>query len=149
MNGHLPLSETYRLALPCYKNRVMPRFGIARAFIFADIESETKQITGTIEQSWEPNQGSDLPTWLQQKQVTGILCGGIHPRFQIALEAAGIWVVWGFRGEIDSILHQWLTSDTPETLPEQNYGFVSCCRLPQILESKSSFRGLCKRRKKS
>jgi predicted Fe-Mo cluster-binding NifX family protein len=148
MSQHF-LSSSLRLALPCYENRVMPRFGIARTFVFADVRSQTRQIVQIAEQTWEPDKELDLPTWLHLNHVDGILCGGIHPRFQIALETAGMWVIWGFRGEIDNVLNQWLNSDNLETISKENYGFVSCCRLQKTSKPGSFFKSTCQRRTKS
>ncbi|WP_320361407.1 NifB/NifX family molybdenum-iron cluster-binding protein [Syntrophotalea acetylenica] len=148
MDPHSPQTSTCRIALPCYENRVMPRFGMARTFIFADINRSKKQITAITEKNWESSQPMDLPAWLQQQRVEGVLCGGIHPRYQIALEAKGMWVAWGFRGEIEAVLNQWLDAEKhPDSLAD-GFGFVSCCRIQHAAASNKISNTPCPRRKK-
>lgn len=142
------LSDTmFRVALPCYENRVMPRFGCSRAFVFADILKNENTLSKCTEHTWIPETDPDLPTWLRLRNVTGVLCGGIHPRFQIALEAQGLWVSWGFRGEILDILKQWLTHTSATQISGTTQNALTCCRLQQPIAYTSTPDTLCKRGK--
>lgn len=149
MKPRYPSEATYRLALPCYENRIMPRFGIARSFVLVDIQDHDNRIEKVTRHTWEPDTVPNLPNWLRQQHVDGILCGGIHPRFQIALEAAGLWVIWGFRGDIDTVLNQWMDSDNRQTMLNEYNSFVSCCRVQHPMECSPSLPPNCKRRKKT
>lgn len=147
MKLRFPLKATYRLALPFYENRVMPRFGSARSFVLVDIESHNNRIDKVTRHTWEPDTVPNLHTWLHQKHVNGILCGGIHPRFQIALEAAGMWVISGFKGDIEIVLQQWMDADARDTMLNEYNGFIGCCRMPPG-RSTLSHHPACKRKKK-
>jgi predicted Fe-Mo cluster-binding NifX family protein len=85
------------IAIPVYENRVMPRFGCTRQLVIACIQHdeivEQKQLTLTNESFGE------LPAILASEQVTLMICGGIHPRFQHLLRQQQIEVIWGVRGE--------------------------------------------------
>lgn len=148
MERHAPTSTIYRLALPCYENRVLPRFGMARSFVFADIDRDKKQITAITARAWEPLEIADLPTWLRHCHVDGVLCCGIHPRFQIAIEAKGMWVTWGFRGEIEEVLERWLRTGVRRDNRGHGGNFVSCCRIPTDTAGPLLNGPDCKRRKK-
>jgi predicted Fe-Mo cluster-binding NifX family protein len=124
-------TDSLRVAVPCYGDRVLPRFGVAREFIFAKIEPLRRTVTGQTRALWDPQQPHSLAAWLRHHHVAGVLCGGIHPRFQIALEAEGLWVVWGFRGDIDTVLRQWLSGETSGDDAEEGLCLVTCCGLPR------------------
>jgi predicted Fe-Mo cluster-binding NifX family protein len=97
------------IAVPSYENRVMPRFGQARKFHFARVDARASRVIELV-----PNPLPPLASifqailWLAQNGVQGVVCAGIHPRFQAALHDANIWVCWGYRGEISSVIQQWL-----------------------------------------
>lgn len=148
MEPHPAPAAPLRLALPCYENRVLPRFGAARTFVIADLRRDASAPPACIRKAWDPQGDPPLPAWLRQLGVEGVLCGGIHPRFQTALEAECLWVVWGFRGEIETVLQEWLAAGSPTQTPDPNKGFVSCCRLPQPAACKPARKYTCKRREK-
>jgi predicted Fe-Mo cluster-binding NifX family protein len=104
---------------------------VAREFVFVQIDPFQKKITEQTRVLWDPRQPHSLAAWLRHHKVAGVLCGGIHPRFQIALEAEGLWVVWGFRGDIDTVLRQWMSGKTPGSEAEEGLCMVTCCRLPR------------------
>ncbi len=101
----------FRIAVPCYGDRVLPRFGLARDFVFVDVDRGFRTMHSLQRLSWEPLSQPQLVRWLKTAGVSGVLCGGIHPRFQTALYAEGLWVVWGFRGEVAAILQNWIERD--------------------------------------
>lgn len=94
------------IAIPVYEGRVMPRFGCTRQLVIARIEdgqiAEQKQISLTNELFRE------LPTILIREQVTLMICGGIHPRFQHLLHQQQIEVLWGIRGEWSQVVQAYL-----------------------------------------
>ena len=97
------------IAIPCYGNRVMPRFGQTRDICFAEADLSSRRLLTLEQQSWNPADEPLIVRWLHRKGVDTVLCGGIHPRFQVALEAEKIRVVWGFRGEVEEIVRLWLS----------------------------------------
>ena len=103
------------IAIPVYENRVMPRFGCTRQLIIVRTEDreivEQKQFTLTDEQFGK------LPELLAAEQVTIMICGGIHPRFQHLLHQQQIEVVWGVRDEWQKAVQAYL-SGTLQSNPQ-------------------------------
>lgn len=94
------------VAVPVYGTRVLPRFGMARTFWLAESEGgHGVRALGLRE--WDPTLEPRLPLRLVGQGVGGVLCGGIHPRFQADLEAAGLWVIGGQRGEAGEVAARW------------------------------------------
>lgn len=125
----------------------MPRFGCSRSFIFADILEPEDKVAEYTERTWSPDKNPDLPNWLRQHKVEGVLCGGIHPRFQIALEAQGLWVIWGFRGEIIEVLYQWLSATPIKRVSGETPGPPTCCRIQKPIAGNPLSNTVCTRRK--
>ncbi len=98
------------VAVPVYGSRVLPRFGLARTFRLAARDGVEVRDLG--ERVWDPTREPRLARWLRDQGVEGVLCGGIHPRFQVALELEGLWVLWGQRGEVGSVLARWVRGET-------------------------------------
>jgi len=82
-----------RIALPIENGMLCSHFGHAPQFGFVDVEN------GNITRSWldnpPPHEPGSLPAWLQQMQVTHIICGGIGARAVELLNQAGIQVTAG------------------------------------------------------
>ncbi len=93
------------VAVPVSGSRVFPRFGLARTFRLA--ARDGVEVRNLGERVWDPTREPRLARWLRDQGVEGVLCGGIHPRFQVALELEGLWVLWGQRGEVGSVLARW------------------------------------------
>ena len=95
-----------KIAIPVYGNRVMPRFGCTRELIVITVEDgrivSKKRLTMT------PETLRSLPAVLTSEQVTVMICGGIHPRFQQALQREQIHLVWGVVGEWQDVLQAYL-----------------------------------------
>lgn len=125
----------------------MPRFGAARTFVIVDLDHSGTLPSAYTRLTWDPASAVELPAWLKRQHVVGILCGGIHPRFQIAIEAENLWVAWGFRGEISEVLKLWLDAGRPFHAFDHHDGFVSCCRQSQPADRKSAAKPNCTRRK--
>ncbi|MDY0094711.1 MAG: NifB/NifX family molybdenum-iron cluster-binding protein [Candidatus Vecturithrix sp.] len=94
------------IAVPIYGERVMPRFGLTREIIIAavtngNIASE-KRLTLTAESFMV------LPKTLHVEQVSIVICGGIHPRFQQAIERQHIQVIWGVIGVWRDVVQAYL-----------------------------------------
>ncbi len=118
MNTNANSEHTVLIAVPCYGSRVLPRFGQAREFFFAEVDLAGRILQGLRRQSWDLYEEPNLIHWLCREGVDLVLCGGIHPRFQVALMAEAIGLVWGFRGEVEEVLRQWLQE---EDLAKGNY----------------------------
>ena len=92
------------IAIPVYENRVMPRFGCTREMIIVSVEDgkiiSNKQLTITLQ--------ADILRLAVSEQVSVLICGGIHPRFQQILQEQNIELVWGVVGEWQEVLQAYL-----------------------------------------
>lgn len=92
-----------RIAIPIHGDRVMPRFGCAREMIVATVEDgrvlATRRLAATT---------YDIQPLLDVEQVSVLICGGIHPRFQQLLQSRNIEIIWGVVGPWQDVLHAYL-----------------------------------------
>ncbi len=95
-----------KIAIPVHGSRVMPRFGCTREIIIVTVENNTlvgqKRVMLTEERLFS------LPSVLTEEQVSVVICGGIHPRFQHILRQGNIEVVWGVIGDWEEVLRAYL-----------------------------------------
>jgi predicted Fe-Mo cluster-binding NifX family protein len=95
-----------KIAIPIHGSRVMPRFGCTREMLIVTVKEgqrlATKRLTLT------PADFVTLPALFRSEQVTVLICGGIHPRFQQALQGQQIHLVWGVVGEWEAVLQAYL-----------------------------------------
>jgi predicted Fe-Mo cluster-binding NifX family protein len=110
--------NSLRIAIPCNGNRIMPRFGLARDFFLVDIDIGSR-FSNLRSCQWEPSIEPSVARWLRSLKMDGVVCDGIHPRFQTALRAEGLWVLWGTWGEIEDVLHR-LVEGTLSAPPKEN-----------------------------
>ncbi|MEJ2201932.1 MAG: NifB/NifX family molybdenum-iron cluster-binding protein [Desulfuromonadaceae bacterium] len=130
MNATTDSATTVRIAVPCYGDRVLPRFGQSREFYLAEVDLAAGDLHDLKRCSWDRLDEPQLVRWLRCKGVDAVFCGGIHPRFQADLRAGGIAVIWGFRGPVEEILRQWLQRREPLPNPDDDGLFESGrCRL--------------------
>lgn len=116
------------IALPYYGQRIMPRFGLARQFYLVTVDRNKHQSGIPAHCQWNPCQEPSVACWLKQMSVTGVICDGIHTRFQAALKAQGLWVLDGIWGEIDEILERWINGQLTVTKIFSNAAQKTCCR---------------------
>ena len=119
-----------RIAIPYYGSRVMPRFGLARNFYLIAIDPQTSQVADFQQHRWNPHAELSVARWLREYEASGVICDGIHPRFQAALKAEGLWVLWGAWGEVSEVLDQWLAGQLP--LPNRDTVPWEQCSYQQV-----------------
>ena len=94
------------IAISVYGNRVMPRFGFTREIMVVTVEGDKivsrKRLTMTQEMF------PSLPAMLTSERISVMICGGIHPRFQQAIQEQNIQIVWGVVGEWQDVLQAYL-----------------------------------------
>lgn len=95
------------VAVPVWGSRILPRFGAARDFRFAEVERARGTIRWLGTRGWDPERDAGVASWLRMLGVGGVICCGIHQRFLFALEAENLWVCWGQRGEVEEVLQRW------------------------------------------
>ena len=92
----------------------MPRFGCTREIIIVTVEGDRvaarKRVLMTSEMF------VSLPELLASEQISVVICGGIHPRFQEAIQGQNIQLVWGVVGEWQDVLQAYLNG-TLQTNP--------------------------------
>ncbi|MEZ4598494.1 MAG: NifB/NifX family molybdenum-iron cluster-binding protein [Syntrophotaleaceae bacterium] len=114
-----------RIAIPSNGRRIMPRFGLARDFFLVDIKDD--RLSNLRACRWEPALEPSVARWLHRLKVDGVICDGIHPRFQSALKAEGLWVFWGIWGDIDDVLRRFLEGGMKAPAADGPTPPVPCC----------------------
>jgi predicted Fe-Mo cluster-binding NifX family protein len=94
------------LAIPVYGSRVMPRFGFTRKIMVVTVEDG--RIVSRKRLKMTPETLISLPAVLASERVSVMICGGIHPRFQQAIQGQNIQLVWGVVGEWQDVLQAYL-----------------------------------------
>jgi predicted Fe-Mo cluster-binding NifX family protein len=84
----------------------MPRFGCTREIMVVSIEDG--RIASKKRLGITPEMFLSLPTVLASEQVSVMICGGIHPRFQQAIQEQKIQLVWGVVGEWQEVLQAYM-----------------------------------------
>jgi len=91
------------IAIPVHGSRVMPRFGCTREIMVVTVEDgrivSRKRLTITPQ---------TFISLLASERVSVMICGGIHPRFQQAIQRQNIQLVWGVVGEWQEVLQAYL-----------------------------------------
>jgi predicted Fe-Mo cluster-binding NifX family protein len=94
------------IAIPIHGSRVMPRFGCTREIIVVTIEDG--RIVSRKQLMMTPEMFISLPVVLASEHISVMICGGIHPRFQQAIQGQNIQLVWGVVGEWQDVLQAYL-----------------------------------------
>lgn len=102
------------IAIPIHGSRVMPRFGCTRKIIVVTIEDG--RIVSRKRVLMTPEMFVSLPAVLAAEQISVMICGGIHPRFQEAIQGQNVQLVWGVVGEWQDVLQAYLNG-TLQTNP--------------------------------
>ncbi len=116
------------IAIPHYGQRVMPRFGLARQFCLVAASLRPRRILPLSHAQWDPDREPSIALWLKRMNVSGVICDGIHCRFQAALKAEGLWLVGGAWGEIGDVLDRWLQGELKPSDPFTGADQEVCCR---------------------
>ena len=91
------------IAIPIHGNRVMPRFGCTREIIVVTVEDG--QIVSKKREQITPK---TIMSLFASERISVMICGGIHPRFQQALQEQNIQLVWGVIGKWQDVLQAYL-----------------------------------------
>jgi predicted Fe-Mo cluster-binding NifX family protein len=102
------------IAIPIHGSRVMPRFGCTREIIVVVVEGD--RIAARKRVLMTPEMFVSLPELLASEQISVMICGGIHPRFQEAILRQNVQLVWGVVGEWQDVLQAYLNG-TLQTNP--------------------------------
>lgn len=94
------------VAVPVCGQRVLARLCWATVFCVAQVDPAGGAAQLVQSRVREPAEQAPLLRWLWGLGVEGVVCGGIHFRYRVALEAEGLWAVSGYRGEAQEVLEQ-------------------------------------------
>ncbi|WP_418361394.1 NifB/NifX family molybdenum-iron cluster-binding protein [Syntrophotalea acetylenivorans] len=106
----------------------MPRFGLARQFYLLTVDHHKAPIGPPVNTRWDPRQEPSVARWLKQMNASGVICDGIHPRFQTALKAEGLWVLSGVWGEISDVIECWIKGQLTAENNSDSLNLATCCR---------------------
>ena len=95
-----------KIGIVVFNNEVSPRFGMSPALMVAQVEGKTVKQSETA--SLEAVPPGALADFIAGQGVKVLICGGIHERFQTALEQRGVKVIWGIIGPAEQALNEYL-----------------------------------------
>jgi predicted Fe-Mo cluster-binding NifX family protein len=91
-----------KIAVPLFGEEVSPRFGFSTQLLVANIDEAGVQVEGIQElanmRPWQ------WPDYLATLGIEKLICGGMHPRFQVEMQRRGIEVIWGVIGPVADAL---------------------------------------------
>ena len=91
-----------RIAVPVFGEDVAPRFCFAREMLVVDLDGDRE--TGRRFVLFGGGRWGQRIRLLEELGVDVLLCGGFNRRLQPMADQAGIKVLWGQRGEAESIV---------------------------------------------
>ncbi len=93
-----------RVAVPTFATEVSPRFCFAREVLIVDLDGEAAGARSTLVLGGTCN--PDRLRALGARGVKLLACGGFDREFLAEAQAAGVHVVWGLTGSVDSVLER-------------------------------------------
>jgi len=110
-----------RIAVPVFGEDVAPRFCFAREMLVVDLDGERE--TGRRFVLFGNGRWAQRIRLLEDLGVDVLLCGGFNRRLQPMAVQAGIEVLWGQRGEAETIIEAYRsgTLDAPERRPGRRH----------------------------
>lgn len=128
------------IAIPIHENRVMPRFGYTREMLIVTVEDG--EYRSAKRRMLTPADFADLPQLFASEQVSVLICGGIHLRFQQIIQGQNILIIWGVVGEWEDVLEAYLKG-TLQSNPE----FCLCRQHGRGAKGRGHFRGRMQHRR--
>jgi len=102
--------ESNRIAFPYYGDMVRPGAGIEKLYFIADVDLRTFALKKVCLDVWNSRSVPELPGWLKNKGVDGLVCRDECKSYIKSFERAGIWVL------LDKALDmRWLESLAAQT----------------------------------
>jgi len=95
-----------RVVIPLYENRVAPRFGFAREFLFLEFKSKREVDRKTV--CLEVNDPEQIAEYFAREGVDLVLSGGMNMDFQREFRLRNIGVIWGLIGETEDVVASFL-----------------------------------------
>ncbi len=98
-----------KIAIPLCNGRLSAHFGHCEQFAVVDVDTETRQISGTTLHTPPAHEPGVLPRWLAQMGVGIVLAGGMGGRAQQLFNQSGIDVITGVPEDVpDALVRSYL-----------------------------------------
>lgn len=95
-----------RIAIPYYGHLFRPCQGLEKLYFIMELSEEGGRTSPQLA-VWNVDEGGDLPRWLRQMGVTGIICSDEKPHYLLDFRSSGIWVRWAEPGDVTEIVDRW------------------------------------------
>lgn len=103
-----------KVAVTIFRNGISPRVDVTDSLLIYDIENSTIKKQETCNLSFK--QPAELVSFLQEKDISKIICGGCPQFYLRTLNFYGFDVTHGISGNPDHIVKS-LIDDTSNTIP--------------------------------
>ena len=113
-------AECVRTAFPVWDNRIAPVFDVARHVLLVDVESG--RIVREVKETLRDDSDAGKALWLADRGVRVLVCGAISRSLEAMIAAYGIHVVPFVGGNLNDIVHAWLS----DTLEKGVYALPGC-----------------------
>ena len=129
-----------RVAVPVFGTDIAPRFCFAREMVVVDLDAGRE--TGRRFVLFGKGRWSQRIRLLEDLGVDVLLCGGFNRRLQPVAAQAGIEVLWGQRGAVETVLEAYLSGklEAPKR-PGRGRGHGQGCMRADAGRGKGRFRG--------
>ena len=98
-----------KVAIPCHRGRVAPRFGCSTHIGIYTIRG--RRVVHDVDFTLESKRWLDRLRLLRDEQVDTLICGGIGAAIERMVEASGIPTISWVAGTIDHLLDQFLAGE--------------------------------------
>lgn len=96
------------IAVPYYGTLSLPPSGLTRIFFLVKVDLVQMVIDNLSLQVWNPKKEPNLFRWLRQLDTNGVICSDSPSKYEIGLNAEGMWVQWGQEGEVHEVVDRWM-----------------------------------------
>lgn len=96
------------IAVPYYGTLSLPPSGLTRIFFLVKVDLVQMVIDNLSLQVWNPKKEPNLFRWLRQLDANGVICSDSLSKYEIGLNAEGMWVQWGQEGEVREVVDRWM-----------------------------------------
>ncbi len=94
------------VVIPVFREEVSPRFGFTSEVLLARVEGGQVELARRV--SLGGRGGRQLLSFLAAEKPQVVICGGIHPSWQVLLEREGMKVIWGVIGPAEDALKSYV-----------------------------------------
>jgi hypothetical protein len=100
------------IAVPYYGTLSLPPSGLTRIFFLVKVDLVQMEIDNLCLQVWNPKKEPNLFRWLRQLNTDGVICSDPPCKYEIGLNAEGMWVQWSQEGEVHEVVERWMRNES-------------------------------------